>query len=578
MNKVEDRSQQAQPYEESVLGTVGTLADVAGMEASDVRGYGLVVGLEDRGSADCPPVVRTYLNQEMKKRGIGSALKNLRGIQPNRLINDLDTAVVEVIGQVPPGAVAGTRFDVRVRALSQTQTISLEGGTLYTVRLMRFARDATGSELAGKTLAEASGPIFVNPFARANDDGPSNADPRQGMVLDGGRAIERRDLALGLRQSSYRIAALIESRINNRFASDHPAAIAQTDKRIDLHLPPAYRDDPVYFLNLITHLYLYDSPGFLEKKIRSLTQDIRERDADMEAIALTWEGIGRASRPAVAELMTDGNAGIAFYTARTALRLEDPVAVEVLGRIARDPANPYQMDATRELGRAKGRRSAGMQLRPLLDNPNVAVRVAAYESLLQLGDVSIQSKSIGDDAFKLDAVHGTGRYMIFVTTRGRPRIALFGPSMPLNSPMFYNGRNDLVTISTTPAAQELTVFRRTRVQGRVSDPFSVPLKVDNLIRVIGESPSLNQWGKVRGLGLSYSQVVSVLYELCQQQTIGAQFHIQQVGMGEWGPRMPYLNPSVGRPETLQIREETPLPRGRDERSPGTKRPLTAPRP
>ena len=65
VNKVVDRSQQAQPYEESVLGTIGTFADVGGMEASAVRGYGLVVGLENRGSADCPPAVRTYLNQEM---------------------------------------------------------------------------------------------------------------------------------------------------------------------------------------------------------------------------------------------------------------------------------------------------------------------------------------------------------------------------------------------------------------------------------------------------------------------------------------------------------------------------------
>ncbi len=146
--------------------TIGSKTVYQGMAPMRVRGYGLVVGLGNNGSSDCPrPVYDRLIEALYKQHSFSSSVVGSRTISPERLIRDEDTAVVLVRGEIPPGAVAGSRFDVGVMAWPGTQTKSLRGGRLYTSDLHIYTTVAPNTTLSGQMLAKAAGPVFLNPFA-----------------------------------------------------------------------------------------------------------------------------------------------------------------------------------------------------------------------------------------------------------------------------------------------------------------------------------------------------------------------------------------------------------------------------
>ena len=151
--------------------TIGSLAEIVGFEPVAVEGYGLVAGLAGTGSSQCPPELRTYLQQYILRQ-----LSKTSKLSAEELIESEDTAVVRIVGFIPPGASSGQRFDVKVSALPATQTTSLAGGYLYTAELSPYTKLGKSTRI----LATAQGPIF-NDFA-----GGEGATEKTGYVLGGG--------------------------------------------------------------------------------------------------------------------------------------------------------------------------------------------------------------------------------------------------------------------------------------------------------------------------------------------------------------------------------------------------------
>ena len=77
-------------------GTVASEAAIAGENPTIVRGYGLVVGLRGTGSRLMPAQVRSWMLQEMARRGVGNPATGYGDISPERLLDSEDTAVVVV--------------------------------------------------------------------------------------------------------------------------------------------------------------------------------------------------------------------------------------------------------------------------------------------------------------------------------------------------------------------------------------------------------------------------------------------------------------------------------------------------
>ena len=332
----------------SIRDTVSSFAYLQGLQPIRVVGYGLVVGLGENGSSECPPDIRGRLVQEMRKRHhLGSESRGLRELHPNELLEDSDTAVVRVSADIPGGALRMTAMDAAVTALPGTQTRSLRGGYLWRCDLKRFRADGATTVVQGKTLAGAEGPVFIRAF---DDEGELLADvnPRVGSLLGTARVKVNREIRLEIREPSFQTATLVARKINERFPESRKVADATNPGMVKLNIPREYRGRESEFLALLMHVYLRESPGFVEERTRELGEEVLDPDAPHDDIGLAWEAIGKGTLLEVRKLYGDRRAYVNFYSARTGLRMNDVDAVLVMRRHAYDLQSPFQQDAIYE--------------------------------------------------------------------------------------------------------------------------------------------------------------------------------------------------------------------------------------
>jgi flagellar basal body P-ring protein FlgI len=523
--------------------TVASEAYYQGMRQLRVRGYGLVVGLGEKGSSECPDPIRDQLQKYLARaeRDVGRH-EDLGTLSIDTLIADRDTAVVEVIGDVPAGLAKGERFDVRVRALPGTQTSGLAGGWLYTCDLRLYRPDERGRVLEGKVIAHAAGPIFVNPFI-GSEEGDEPAS-RSGLVLGGGINLEDRRLRLVLTTPSYSMARRVERRINNRFGSTPRVAEALSAGVVELHVPPAHRGREKYFAALVSHTFLYDSPAFLDRRARDLLEELQQSGAPYDDIVMACQGLGRTVLPGLRDLYVHRSRTVRFQAARAGLRLGDDLAINVVAEHARKSADPWREQAIRELGMS-GKPAAGPPLRPLLDDPDQRIRIATYLALRELRDEAVETIVLGPRNVVLDLVDSAGPHLVYARRSIEPRLALFGRNMQCQPPIYYALRDFLVTVSAEAGADKLILTRRTPYRRLVSDPISISLRVADLVCRLAGEPTPDTEGKTEGLGLVYSQVLDVLEALCDQGSIGADFRLEGTVITDLWDQ----TPTIGRRES-----------------------------
>src|SRR4051812_28051898 len=117
-------------------GTILEAADIENKDAYPVSGFGLVVGLDHTGDNNgCPQSIRGSIINEMVRHGFGSTNERLKNLNPEAMLRDDKTAIVEVYAYLPPGGRTGQRVDVYVQAQHSTQTRSIARGHLYQTRL-----------------------------------------------------------------------------------------------------------------------------------------------------------------------------------------------------------------------------------------------------------------------------------------------------------------------------------------------------------------------------------------------------------------------------------------------------------
>ena len=530
----------------------GTVAEYAVLLSGElpVRGFGVAVGLGTNGSAEVPPSLRDYFDQYLAKRNVGSYRHGTATVSPSRFLRDLDTAVVEVIGAIPPGAPKGSRFDVFVRTVPKTQTTSLEGGVVMPTSLAVSRGEMTNPDSVLNVWANSGGSLFVNPFADPGKEADT-ARMRYGRILGGGEVTRDRSILLQLRRSDYQRASVIQGRINARFPGLHrldKVAAAKNPSIIELRVPQEYRDDYVHFLQLVMHLPIRAEESAWEVRAREIAKAIEQPGANHDELALIWEAMGRQVAPFVQPLYTSKNPSAAFYAARTGIRLGDLAAAEVLVRFAESANSPQQIPAIEELGRHRNVTRGITSLRTLIDDQNDMVRLAAYDALVKLGDRGLITRISIPKQFELDIVTSSREYVIYATRTEQPRIVLFGRDMPVSKPVFFCAPDDLVTVNARGDEKQMTVFRKIQRTGRYSDPFHVDFRASSLVETMGWLPEWDDEGNIKGLGLTYGQVVGVLYRMCKEGDIPAKFVLQQ----QPDVRKIYEDAvAAGRPDTME---------------------------
>jgi hypothetical protein len=515
--------------------TVAEVAWVEGLRRMRVRGYGIVAGLGTRGSSECPRNVRDRLLQTMYKMEQFARMgRAALPVTPEQILDDRDTAVVTVEGEIPSAVLAGTRFDLAVRALPGTQTVSLEAGRLYTCDL-HIQSDLTGRTVTGSILARGSGPVFVNPWSKS-DSAATRADPRMGTVLGGGVVTEDRRIRLVLEDPSYRRAKAVATCINTRFPCTDRIADAETAGHVRLRIPVEYAKDPTHFLEVVRHLYLPTTVGFLDRRAAALAQELTDPNAPHRNIALALEGIGRPTLPLLRELYDDPRDYVNFHAGLVGLRLDDSTAAEPVAAHALDTRSQYRIAAIKALAGPKALYRPARTLRRLIDDPDPRIRVLAYQGLLARGDECVVSRSVGGDNFCLDILHSSQRPLVYARRTKDRRIALFCSDITCLPPLFFSDEDGMITITAEEGDEQLTLVRKTSFGDRSSPPIPASLDVADLILMLGDEPVVKNNELVRGLNVPYSLVVKALSDLCELQAINADFMLQQTTVPEiFGP-------------------------------------------
>ena len=360
--------------------TIGSLVEVYTIDVVPVEGFAIVGGLNGTGSAECPPDLRVYLKKYIRKQLPRNA------VNINKFINSPNTAVVWVRG-IMPASVSGTDyFDVKVIALPGTQTTSLEGGWLYGVDLQ-----ATGSMgIASRILAEAEGPVFIDKL-----DGES-VDPKQGYILAGGTVRDKYKIRLMIREPDFKVASLIHNRLNQRYGQDVAKALSAS--QIELKVTSIYGRQKRRFISLVQTTYMTAPAQATKDRINKFIRGLAV-DENKLASEIALEAIGKESLGKLAALLNSSNEQVRLGAARCMLNLESDEGLGVLRQIALDRNSEYRLEALYAITAAAKRNDASVISRRLLRDEDFDIRLAAYEQLRRLDDISVTKTFVGRKSY-----------------------------------------------------------------------------------------------------------------------------------------------------------------------------------
>lgn len=537
----DDQAKKAQAEQEALYqkngplpGTVGSATYVEGARSMYVQGFGLVIGLPGTGSSECPEKLRMDLmNTIAKYQKIYGEKGRVPKIEAGAIIDSRNTAVVRVSGSIPFGTVKGGRFDLVVEAMPNTGTTSLEGGRLLAADLRVYAGSLAGQNNSSRIIASGEGPIFINPFEKKEKKGVLLLK-RKGYVLNGGINLEDRRIHLRLYQPSYGTSRAIEQRINSIFGPPPENPLWQTARAdgpdsISLQIPRDYRSRLEDFLKLVRNLYIQSDPGYIQSMANKLAREISDPMANAEAISYAWEAMGRSMLPLVQPVYVSSNKQAAFYAIRAGARLDDTVAIERLETYTLDAKNPYRKRAIDTLCYCTSITSRRI-LRKLLDDPDMDIRIKAYEGLARMGDVSIDRIYVGEDLLIIDRVETKAWPMVYVTRSGDPKIVIFG-KLHIEPPVFYTHPDKSVTVSAKTNDKTVGLVRKSP-SGISSGRIDMPMDLVPLLAFLANDAKVLKDAKVSGFALPYSHLVAMLNPMCGNGAIPAKFKMQDLTKAE----------------------------------------------
>lgn len=258
---------------------VKDIAEIEGVRANQLLGYGIVVGLNRTGDRVQQNIyARQSLRNLLERMGLSVETDSLR---PENI------ATVLVTAQLPPFARQGSKIDVTVNSIGDAR--SLQGGTLVLTPL---------KGVDGQIYGLAQGPLSIGGIS-AGDAGNSVEinHPTVGRI-PGGATIERAvttdfaaasALTLVLRQDDFTTAARLGRSVNERFGVG--TARATDGRNVEVTLPIKYRDDRVGFIAELESLKL-QTDAIAKVIINERTGTIvMGRDVRLSSVAISQGGV-----------------------------------------------------------------------------------------------------------------------------------------------------------------------------------------------------------------------------------------------------------------------------------------------
>lgn len=544
-----------------LYGTVGSLTRLQGDEPLLVSNYGMVTELDGTGSADVPPHLSEWLKKKMRLLGLHSARLGTRNLTPERLLASHETTVVLVEGLIPSGAVKGSPFDVLVTA-KQAQTTSLAGGRLWTTEMA--IEGANPALRYSRPLADARGPIYIDPFRDAEQDLEQGPVVPRGVVLAGGVVKTDRRLELVLNQPSFRRSRGIANRINERFRKGvgdrHQTAQPKSDRVIRLNVPSRFAHDVPRFLSLIGHLYIQSAPYFAYEQAQRLADLLVEQPRWSNDISLGWEALGNPARPIIQSYYDrkDLDLSVRLTALSAGVRLGDARTIDHFIELSDHPDTAVRQLVATELKHMPKSIRGSRLLRRLLNDSEHTVRLAAYRSLAEMADPIVERRVFGQrETFKciLDLVP-SDKPTIFLSQVEVPRVVVFGPDTGFKSPLLASVWDNRLMLRADHPDQPVDVFFQ---KPGDSEPkiHQIAPAVANLVYLMAHRQTVEE--PTPGLDLSFSQVAHTLHRLAAAGEIDGELELEVNPLAAAITQWRTSPPGTMRPETVGQITTSPTP-------------------
>lgn len=537
-------------------GTIGAEAAINGTEPQLISGLGVVVGLNGTGGGEIRPDVMTTMERELARNGIGRggpAIGELQGVSPQAFLRSKNVAVVIVEARIPPGAPEGSVFDVSVRTLPGSTVTSLEGGTLWTTE-MRLGPATTFGGYKTRQIAEARGPIYVNPFTEPTAGGPSEIAITRtyGRILGGGRVTDPLKLELVLDSDSHARARSVVAAVNANFprgagelgqtargrGSDSTRRPGTEDEivksqSIAIALPKSYKDDPAEFLQLLRYTRI--DQAFPQEFARRYVEELKSNPAMSDQLAWCLKAVGKTAVPFLVPMYDYPEYAPRMAALDAGAFHGDPRVVPHLVELAKSGPPALKTRAIRLLSRMPANPSINLALREMVNAPELEVRVAAWEGLSKRNDLVVTRRPIGPDArqprFVLETVPAADP-LIYVTQQGEPKIVIFGGGqsssgvgdLGLSRPMLVSAWSDRFMLKSDCPTCPVRVYYQNPRTGEVKQD-KTPDNLARFVEYLAHKSTPEE--PAAGLDMSYSEVVGLLYEMSRQGGVTALFATEQ---------------------------------------------------
>jgi len=483
--------------------TIGSLAEVFAYNAVAVEGYGLVGGLNGTGSAQCPAAIKEYLEKYILTQ-VGDEHINV-----GKLISSSNTAVIRIRGIMPASASKREGFDVTVEALGSSQTTSLEHGWLYGTDLKPAGTFGVSIQPVGK----AKGPVFIDTL-----QSPA-PDKRKGYVLAGGTVLKEYKIMMALRHPDYKTANLIRNRLNARYG--YETANALSDSQIELTVPAKYEGQRDRFIEMVKATYMQDRAKVTEVRIMNFVRNLAVEGRKQES-EIALEMIGNQSVPKLSALLKSSNEEVRLRAARCMLNMGNDAGLDALRQIAFDTTSPYRIEALHAIAVGAGYNDSTRILRRLLRDNSFEIRLAAYERLSKLDDISIAREMIAE-SFSVEQIAQSNKKVIFAARSGEPRIVLFGAPIYCQYDTFVESAEGDIILNAPLGQNFVSVVRKHPRRPEVIIKLKSSFELSDIIRTLANEPVRKTDRQRIGLGASYGDVIEILQKMCEKGVIPAEF-------------------------------------------------------
>ncbi len=409
---------------------IGDAAVVSGLAPQQFEAFGVISSLMGTGGEIKSGPQREYVLREMRV---------LQADNPNAILASNTTAVVKIKANVHAGCQAGELVDLIVEKSTDCDAKDLRNGWLMPTRLLDLV-SAGGSIRQSDLKANATGPLVTFP---ASLNSTKELDRNLAIVLGGGRVTNDQVAYLRLNdavrhvKTANDVADDINARFDLYFKGElRGVAEGKTDRTIELMIPSKYRLDIGHYTDTVLSIGFLekDRPEMKAERLKSsealLSDPITARRAAMQL-----EAIGKESIPILRKALQSSDKEIRFYAAYSLAYLDDDQAVPTLIDLARTESAFRPMAL---IGLSVVDRTAGEEgLKSLLSESEPELCYGALRSLRKRkSQASVASGQMLSSIGRVTEIISPNP-MIAVSLELEPEIALFGGSIPLSMPNYY---------------------------------------------------------------------------------------------------------------------------------------------